>query len=352
MVPHIDWYRLRVTRNAKGLSRLALSRKAGVSVRTISRWENPNACSHPPRRTTILRLAKALELFPEELTGEAILRASSVSNLAAASDVPIEALTGVVPVPKSAVSRVAKRLGVKPDALQVSSGGEERHACCLSVRARRPPQIRWSKVAQSPPSEPQAPVNRDRPRSCGAETPVSRLGKLIIHRRRAGVGTVGRPDGGLRVARGFVRKILGSRVPIAVVGAVPVVVLSAILLGHQDRIAESLSLEETGGVESKTLPPLFGGKWVLHMPSSLPREKNWHDELLTSLVFEHQDHVGRSADWPLPRRDVSIQVGALTNLAWHDKCSAVMSDHHFGEKMARNLCHALLRLELPPQFAI
>ena len=61
--------RLRDLRKAKNFSRKRLKEASSVSVRTIQRMEDPEA-ETTPRRTTVERLAKGLQVDPGVLTGE------------------------------------------------------------------------------------------------------------------------------------------------------------------------------------------------------------------------------------------------------------------------------------------
>lgn len=66
----IDPDRLKALREANGLSRARLAAASNVSARQIQRLENPNQASRSPREVTMERLAKALNVKPQVLTGE------------------------------------------------------------------------------------------------------------------------------------------------------------------------------------------------------------------------------------------------------------------------------------------
>lgn len=72
----IDPNRLKGLRKAKDLSRAALAKMSKVSAKQIQRLESPNEASEAPREVTLDRLASALKVKPEVLTGEAPLPAS------------------------------------------------------------------------------------------------------------------------------------------------------------------------------------------------------------------------------------------------------------------------------------
>lgn len=72
----IDPKRLRKLREAKGLSRADLAAASNVSPKQIQRLEHPREASRSPRRVTVRRLATALGVKPEVLSGEESLSES------------------------------------------------------------------------------------------------------------------------------------------------------------------------------------------------------------------------------------------------------------------------------------
>lgn len=66
----IDSDRLRTIRKWKKLSRPDLERASGINMRTIQRLENEPEKSNTTREDTVLRLAEALDVEPDVLTGE------------------------------------------------------------------------------------------------------------------------------------------------------------------------------------------------------------------------------------------------------------------------------------------
>lgn len=72
----IDPKRLRKLREAKGLSRADLAAASNVSPKQIQRLEHPTEASRSPRRVTVRRLATALGVKPEVLSGEESLSES------------------------------------------------------------------------------------------------------------------------------------------------------------------------------------------------------------------------------------------------------------------------------------
>ncbi len=69
--------RLKKLREAKGLSRKRLEEMSRVSAKQIQRLESPIEASKAPREVTVKRLAKALEVKPEDLSGDEPLPDSS-----------------------------------------------------------------------------------------------------------------------------------------------------------------------------------------------------------------------------------------------------------------------------------
>jgi transcriptional regulator with XRE-family HTH domain len=102
--------RLKRLREARGLTQGQLAKKArGVNPRTISRLEN-GECS--PHRRTIERLAKALEVDPEVLTGERPMPPGIGQPSAPAEDVSYQ-LNVRLPAPiRNAYELAARRYGV------------------------------------------------------------------------------------------------------------------------------------------------------------------------------------------------------------------------------------------------
>jgi transcriptional regulator with XRE-family HTH domain len=57
---------LRKARRRRGLSQKALAQMLGIHTPQVSRWENH---TDKPRRTTVVRLAEALDIDPKDLAG-------------------------------------------------------------------------------------------------------------------------------------------------------------------------------------------------------------------------------------------------------------------------------------------
>lgn len=69
MVTPVNRTALWVVRDQKGMTRLELSEKSGISISQITRLESGSG--KPPRAKTLAKLSKALGVEPEQLTGEA-----------------------------------------------------------------------------------------------------------------------------------------------------------------------------------------------------------------------------------------------------------------------------------------
>ena len=244
MVTNIDWRCLRLGRKARGFTQRELSDETAsrggerhrVSERTIRRLEDPNRKSHPPRRMTILRLAAALDLFPEELTGEEPFREEAVSHLAAVWSIPAAALAGVQPLPRYAVLRLAHGLGVNPEALGVSPGYGERVARALSV------------VTQSFLHEYRAVVER-----------VSRLRRrsVIPIQSRSHLGYPNLRSGKVKSARVSVHGFFGCRTRLVAGGLAALAILTAIVVVQKLERPEVLRI-----VRPNEEMPKLGGNQV------------------------------------------------------------------------------------------
>ena len=83
--------RLKARREAAGLSRRELARRAGTTAETVARWE---AGVGPPRPATVRKLAAALGVPPEDLSVGSVAAADLPTGLRAAL-----ALGGIPPGP-------------------------------------------------------------------------------------------------------------------------------------------------------------------------------------------------------------------------------------------------------------
>lgn len=101
--------RLHDLRNAKSLSKKRLAQLSGVSMRTIQRLENPTMSNTTPHWTTIERLAKALQVAPEVLTGKLPLRQAGKAPTPAQR---VQVNAEIAPKARLAYDLVKSRYGV------------------------------------------------------------------------------------------------------------------------------------------------------------------------------------------------------------------------------------------------
>ena len=108
----IDPERLLNLRQRKGLTRLKLAERSGISERTIQRWEKEAHRSQKPREDTLNRLAKALgvEKEPGVLTGELPLPESD--NAPAENPDPVQIGAKITPKARLAYDLIKRRYGV------------------------------------------------------------------------------------------------------------------------------------------------------------------------------------------------------------------------------------------------
>ena len=102
--------RLRTCRKAKNLSIARLAQRSRVSKRTIQRLESPNQDGITPHPNTVDKLAKALQVEPEELVGESSPSELEVAHTPAPERVQIGAL--IAPKARLAYDLVKKRYGI------------------------------------------------------------------------------------------------------------------------------------------------------------------------------------------------------------------------------------------------
>ena len=98
-------------RKAKGFSRDHLAQRSTISVRTIQRLEEPVRGSRGPRRHTLEKLAQALQVEPEALTGEAPL--PDPGNTPASEPRRVQVSAEIAPKARLAYDLVKSRYGVR-----------------------------------------------------------------------------------------------------------------------------------------------------------------------------------------------------------------------------------------------
>ena len=106
----IDPDRLRSLRKKKGWSRSELDKRSGITVRTIQRWENESQRCQKTQEDTLNRLAKALGVEPDVLTGELPLPESDKASAPDPERVQIG--TQIVPKVRLAYDLIKHRYGV------------------------------------------------------------------------------------------------------------------------------------------------------------------------------------------------------------------------------------------------
>ena len=98
-------------RKAKGFSRDRLAQLSRVSVRTIQRLEAPMQGSRGPQQNTLERLAKALQVEPEALTGEG--QPPDPGDSSASEPRRVQVSAEIAPKARLAYDLVKSRYGVR-----------------------------------------------------------------------------------------------------------------------------------------------------------------------------------------------------------------------------------------------
>lgn len=106
----IDSDRLRTLRKRKKLSRPDLERASGINMRTIQRLENEPDKSKSTREDTVMRLAKALDVETDVLTGE--LSLPELDEAAASEPDPVRIGAQIPPKVRLAYDLIKRRYGV------------------------------------------------------------------------------------------------------------------------------------------------------------------------------------------------------------------------------------------------